>query len=196
MIIIIVLLTIHIFLFVLITSSVSLYCVIQVTQSCHRHKRHSQKKISHDVVVVTPPVIRQITSSYHNDGVVSVAVVTYITAIPYCVSYAGLITFRVRRSRGEMYIDHARLCVCPSLAAFPHYCTDLDVTCGNSRGCPLVVHHWADLQSVHGFRCYDNIAPNARCQRVLVFALCLVSSRRSGQTFVLQPHRLGLWTPW
>jgi len=28
---------------------------------------------------------------------------------------------------------------------------------GNDRGCPLVVHYWADLQSVHGFRCYDNI---------------------------------------
>jgi len=24
---------------------------------------------------------------------------------------------------------------------------------------------------VHGFRCYDNIAPNANCQRVLVLAL-------------------------
>jgi len=22
--------------------------------------------------------------------------------------------------------------------------------------CPLVVHYWADLQLVHGFRCYDN----------------------------------------
>jgi len=28
---------------------------------------------------------------------------------------------------------------------------------------------------VHGFRCYDNTAPNAKCQRVLVLALCLVS---------------------
>jgi len=37
-----------------------------------------------------------------------------------------------------------------------------------------VVHYWADLQSVHGFRCYDNIAPNAKCQRVPVLALCLV----------------------
>ena len=27
----------------------------------------------------------------------------------------------------------------------------------NGRGDPLVVHYWADLQSVHGFRCYDNI---------------------------------------
>ena len=27
---------------------------------------------------------------------------------------------------------------------------------GNGRGCPLVVHYWADLKSVHGLRCYDN----------------------------------------
>jgi len=45
-----------------------------------------------------------------------------------------------------------------SLAAFPHYCTDPDVSWVNGRGCPLVVHCWADLQSVHGFRCYDNSA--------------------------------------
>jgi len=45
---------------------------------------------------------------------------------------------------------------------------------GNGRGCPLVVHYWADLQSVHGFRCYDNIAPNTKCQPVFVLALCLV----------------------
>jgi len=35
------------------------------------------------------------------------------------------------------------------------------------------VHCWADLQSVYGFRCYDNIAPNAKCQQVLVLALWL-----------------------
>jgi len=28
---------------------------------------------------------------------------------------------------------------------------------GSGRGCPLVVHHWADLQSVHGLRCHGNI---------------------------------------
>jgi len=50
------------------------------------------------------------------------------------------------------------LFVCLSLAACPHYCTDLDVTWGNGRGCPLVVHCWVDLQSVHVLRCYDNIA--------------------------------------
>jgi len=48
--------------------------------------------------------------------------------------------------------------VCMSIAACPHYCTDPDVTWGNGRGCTLVVHYWADLQSLHGFRCYDNIA--------------------------------------
>jgi len=65
-----------------------------------------------------------------------------------------LVTFRVRHSRGEMYIGHGQMCVCLSLAAFPyysHYCTDPDVSWGNGRGCPLVVHYWVDFQSVHGF---------------------------------------------
>ena len=71
-----------------------------------------------------------------------------------------LITFRVSRRRREMYCAHARLCVCLcvclSAAACLHYCTDPDVTWGSGRGCPLVVHYWADLQSVHGLRCYGN----------------------------------------
>jgi len=37
---------------------------------------------------------------------------------------------------------------------------DPDVTWGNGRGCPLVVHYWADSQSVHGFRYYDNTLLN------------------------------------
>ena len=58
-----------------------------------------------------------------------------------------------------MYIGHGRLCVCVclSLATFPHYCMDPDVIWGNGRQCPRVVYYWADLQSVHGFHCYDNI---------------------------------------
>jgi len=84
------------------------------------------------------------------------------------------ITFALRCSRGEMCSGHGRLCVFLSLAAFPHYCTDLDVSWRNARWCPLVVHCWADLQSMDGFRCYDNIVPNTKCQRVLVLALCLV----------------------
>jgi len=74
------------------------------------------------------------------------------------------ITFRVRRRRGEMYSGHWSvvmticLCVCLFLAAFQHYCTDPGVSWGNGTGCPLVVHYWADLQSLHGLRCYDNSA--------------------------------------
>jgi len=48
------------------------------------------------------------------------------------------------------------LWVSRSLAAYPHYCTYPDVTWRNGRGYPLVVHYWADFQSVPGFRCYDS----------------------------------------
>ena len=75
------------------------------------------------------------------------------------------------RRRREMYTGHGRLCVYLSLAACPHYCTDPEVTWGNGRGCPLVVRYWADLQLVNGFRCYDIIAPNAKCSECL-YSLC------------------------
>jgi len=64
------------------------------------------------------------------------------------------------------------LCVYLSLPAFAHYCTDLDVTWGMVVSADL--HYLAELQLVHGFRCYENIVPNAKCQRVLVLALCMV----------------------
>jgi len=68
-----------------------------------------------------------------------------------------VITFRASRIRRKMYRGHARLCVCLSAAACLHYCTDPDVTWGSGREYPLVVHYWADLQSVaHGLRCYGN----------------------------------------
>ena len=59
-----------------------------------------------------------------------------------------------------------RICVCVcvcvsvglSIAAFPHYCRDPDVTWGMVGGCPIVVHYWVDLQLVYGFCCYDTIA--------------------------------------
>ena len=51
----------------------------------------------------------------------------------------------------------SRASVCLSAAERLHYCTDPDVTRGRGRGCPLVVHYWADLQSVHRLRCYGNI---------------------------------------
>jgi len=78
-----------------------------------------------------------------------------------------------------MYCGHARLCVCVcvclSAAVRPHYCTDPDLTRRRSRGCPLVVHYWADLQSVHGLRCYGKITRSQNVSEyVLVLALCLV----------------------
>jgi len=50
-----------------------------------------------------------------------------------------------------------------------------DVTWGSGRGCPLVVHYWADLQSVHGLRCYGNIRRTRNVSEyMLVLAVCLV----------------------
>jgi len=55
-----------------------------------------------------------------------------------------------------MYCGHTHLCVCLSVslcvclsvaACLPH-CTDPDVTGGVVGDTPLVVHYWADLQSV------------------------------------------------
>ena len=50
-------------------------------------------------------------------------------------------------------------------------CLDPDVTRGNGRGCPQVVHYWADLQSLHGFRCYDNVARTCNVSECL-YSLC------------------------
>ena len=53
--------------------------------------------------------------------------------------------------------------VCLSAAIRPHYYTSFDVTWGRDKGCPLVVHCWADLQSVHGLRCCgNNVKPSLR----------------------------------
>jgi len=65
----------------------------------------------------------------------------------------------VSRRRREMYCGHSSLCaclfvcVCLSAAARTYYCTDADVTWVSGRDCPLLVHYWAHLQSVHRFRC-------------------------------------------
>jgi len=69
------------------------------------------------------------------------------------------------------------LYVCVSTSACLHYCTDPDVTWGSGRECPLVVHYWADLQSVHRLRCYGNITRTRNVSEymlVCLLALCLV----------------------
>ena len=82
---------------------------------------------------------------------------TVMAILQVNLGYPVLIAVCVRCSRGEMYIGHNHPCVCLPLAAFPHYCTDPDVTWSSGRGCSLVVHYWVDLQSVHGLRSYGNI---------------------------------------
>jgi len=62
-----------------------------------------------------------------------------------------------------MYIGHGRLCVslcvCVSVPRrIPTLLHEPGCNLRNSTGFPLVVHYWADLQSVHGFRCCGNIA--------------------------------------
>jgi len=52
-----------------------------------------------------------------------------VTMVAHLSDCRALVTFRLRCGQGEMYIGHG-VFVCPSLAAFPHYCTDRDVTWG------------------------------------------------------------------
>jgi len=83
------------------------------------------------------------------------------TVDAYAVRSHVFITFRVSRRRREMYIGHARLCVflCVSVPrCIPTLLHGPECNSGEWQRCPLVVHCWADLQSVHGFRCYDSIA--------------------------------------
>jgi len=116
-----------------------------------------------------------------------------------------LIIFRVRHSRGEMYIGHSHLCVCLSVPCrIPTLLHRPRCNLGNGKGFHVVMHYWADLQLVHGFCCYDNIAPNAKCQRVLVITRLLyawlVTKVRNSQPRVtlfalfLQLQPLQLWT--
>jgi len=73
-------------------------------------------------------------------------------------SMPGYISRESKTTRNVLW-SRASVClsVCLSAAACRHYCTDPDVTWGSGRGCPLVVHYWADLQLVHRLRCYGNI---------------------------------------
>ena len=71
-------------------------------------------------------------------------------------SIAGYIYYILPESQTTRNVLWSRASVCLSAAACVNYCTDPDVTWGSGRGCPLDVHYWADLQSVHGLRRYGN----------------------------------------
>jgi len=124
-------------------------------------------------------------TTYASDGRMLAAKIT---------SFKLLITFRVRRNEAKC-ISVTAVCVYVCLpVSRPTLLHGPGCKWGNGRGCPLVVHPWADLQSVHGFRCYDTIAPNAKCQRVLVLALCLVTSHFSRHTQLIEAPVSAL--PW
>ena len=107
-----------------------------------------------------PSYYKLASTTLRYDDIVRTRNVSKCSVLAVC-----LVTFCVSRRRRKMYCGHARLCVCLSVclsvylsaAVRPHYCMDPDVTWGRVRGCLLVVHYWADLQSGHGLRCYGNI---------------------------------------
>ena len=88
-----------------------------------------------------------------------------------------IITFHIRHSRGKMYSVVTVVCVSDCPLTHSHTTRWTRLRFGGMVGgaqCRIDVHYWTDLQSLHGLCCYDNIAPNAKCQWVLVLALCLV----------------------
>ena len=102
-------------------------------------------------------------------------------------------TFCLSRRRREMYCGLAHLCVCVSVCLcvcvpvclsvrgrMPTLLHGPGCSFGSGRVCPLVVHYWADLQSVHGLRCYGNITRTRNVSEyMLVLALCQVTFRVS-----------------
>jgi len=55
-----------------------------------------------------------------------------LLAEKFCFMPVELITFRVRCSRGEIYIGHCSVCVCLSLAAFPKCDVKTSMSCGGT----------------------------------------------------------------
>ena len=83
------------------------------------------------------------------------------------------ITFRARRSRGEMYIDHDRLCVCPRRISILGLLHGPGCNLGNGRGALWLCTIGRICNRCTGFVAMTT-APNAKCQRVLILTLCLV----------------------
>ena len=112
---------------------------------------------------------------YHADNCTKIKVKRHgvnmsMATIPYSIPGAATSTHTHAMSYFITFITFAwvvddakcivvtRVCVsvCLSAAVRPHYCTDPDVSWGRDRGCPLVVHYWADLQSGHRLHCFGN----------------------------------------
>ena len=103
----------------------------------------------------------------------AVAILIMIFLLELCKCF--LLTLQVSRRRHEMY--SIRLYVCLSVSVHGRMPTLLHrpgCNLGEWYGCPLVVHYWADLQSVHGLDCYDNTARMWNVSECLYSLVCLV----------------------
>jgi len=91
-------------------------------------------------------------------------------------SQVCLVTFRVSRSKTTRNVlrSRATVCLCVCVSVFL-YVRGRMPTVLHAAGCnvgqwwgfpPILVHYWADLQSMHGMRCYGNIMEmRGRAQR-------------------------------
>ena len=117
-------------------------------------------------------------------------------ASSFTVSLCVLLVYLLHFAWDAKCIVVARICVsvcvsvCLSAAACLHYCTDLDITWGSGRGCPLVVHYWADLQSVHGLRCYGNTRNAWQSPAVIRQAHCTPHALRMHAPAIKSTHLL------
>ena len=81
-----------------------------------------------------------------------------------------------REAQLRRNVYHSRPSVCLSVPRrIPTLLHGPGCKLGNGRGAlQLCTHYWADLQSVHEFRCYDNSAEREKSSSACILALCLV----------------------
>jgi len=85
--------------------------------------------------------------------------VTWPTAALYLHPFIHSFHYSSREAQPRRNVYWSRPSVCLSVTC--RIPTLLHGT-GCNLGCPLVVHYWADLQSVYELRCYDNILRRTR----------------------------------
>jgi len=90
------------------------------------------------------------------------------------------VSIRRRETAKCIVVTRVSVCVCLSRYVRDRMPTLLHgpgCHLGSGRGCPLVVHYWADLQSGHVLRCYGNITRTRNVSEYMpVLALCLGQS--------------------
>jgi len=129
-------------------------------------------------LVQQPSLLYTVSGLYVVDFTRANTMITINDPSVYCLSIAWFLSFDTSLNFIFVYyvllhfawvVDDAkcivlrRVCVSVgvsvwlSAAACLQYWMEPGITWGTGRVCPLVVQHWADLQSVHGLRCYGNI---------------------------------------